>query len=103
MSADLSPGAQLALAGMNDAAVGAGEWTQEWERAIAYLATTGEPFTADDVRDLAGEPSDHPNACGAIFNRLAKRGVIARVGYRPSKRPILHAHPIALWIGGEAA
>lgn len=79
------------------------EWKRKWDAAIRDLARAGEPFTADDVRDRAGEPTDHPNACGARFNAAARSGLIERVGYRKSARPILHSHPIALWQGRVSA
>jgi hypothetical protein len=93
-------GAQLALEGMTLADGAASEeWKDRWDRAIAALARTGEEFTADDVRRIAGPPLDHPNAAGARFHAAARRGLIERTGYRKSARQILHAHPIAVWRG----
>ena len=72
-------------------------WAKKCDDAIARLAATGADFTADDVRAICGAPPNHPNAMGARFGAAAHDGVIKRVGYAPSKRPTLHAHPIAVW------
>ncbi len=74
-------------------------WKQDVDAAIVELAATGEPFTAEEVRELAGDPPDHPNAMGARFNAAARAGLIVRVGYRLARRASLHRHPIALWVG----
>lgn len=93
-------GEQLALVGMGLARDAASDaWKDRWNQAIAALARTGEEFTADDVRKIAGAPTDHENAAGALFNGAARRGLIRRVGYRKSARDVLHAHPIAVWKG----
>ncbi|MGH2595798.1 MAG: hypothetical protein ACRDH7_07520 [Actinomycetota bacterium] len=84
---------------MEAAEISAGEWRQTWEQAIRLLASIGDPFTSDDVRAIAGDPWDHPNACGSLFNRAARAGVIERIGYRKSERPRLHSHPLTLWRG----
>lgn len=46
-------------------------------RAIKQLATTGRPFTADDVRDLVGE-SDDPHMIGVAF-AVASRSKLIEV------------------------
>lgn len=74
-------------------------WKHNWRQAIALLAALGEPFTSDDVRGIAGEPWNHPNACGALFNGAARDGLIRQVGYRKSERARLHSHPLTLWQG----
>lgn len=91
--------AQLALVGMSTAEEAASDWTERWEATICRLAAAGGTFSADDVRDLAGEPVDHPNAAGALFMRLARRGVIRKAGYAPSRREVLHHHNIGRWEG----
>lgn len=95
---------QLAMDGMLLAEAAASpDWRERWSGAIAALASRGEAFTADQVREIAGEPDDHPNAAGALFHRAARSGLIRRVGYRKSARDVLHAHPIALWEGTSKA
>lgn len=74
-------------------------WKQLADAAIDRLAATGQPFTADDVRDLGIPDPTSPKAWGARFLFAAKAGRITRVGYVPSRRPSVHAHPIAQWIG----
>lgn len=99
----MTAGAQLALAGMERAdAAASPDWRTRWDKAIALLALSGEPFSADDVREIAGPPEDHPNACGARFLAASRSGLVRRVGYRKSSRAVLHAHPVALWEGIQA-
>lgn len=76
-------------------------WRAAADVAIAELAASGEEFTAEDVRRIAGDPT-HPNAMGARFRAAAQAGIIRRVGYRASSRVQLHAHPIAVWVGRSA-
>lgn len=74
-------------------------WKAACDRAIALLAAKPAPFTAEAVRALVGAPPHHPNAMGSRFLAAARAGLITRVGYAPSARPTLHAHPIAVWQG----
>lgn len=75
-------------------------WRAAVDDAILTLAVTGGEFTAEDVRAIAGDPPDHPNALGARFSSAAKRGEIVRVGFRIATRASRHSHPIAVWRGG---
>jgi hypothetical protein len=75
------------------------DWKDAWRQTIALLAAIGDPFCSDDVRAIAGDPWDHPNAAGAIMRRAATEGLIELIGYRKSERPALHSHPIGLWRG----
>lgn len=96
-------GQQLAIAGMTLADNAASpDWKARWDAAIVELAATGRTFCADDVREIAGAPTDHPNAAGARFQAARRAGLIRHAGYRKSARDVLHAHPIALWIGAAA-
>ncbi len=74
------------------------DWKARADRAILELAATREPFSADDVRDRAGDPV-HPNAMGARLLAAAKRGSIERVGLIRSTRPSCHAHLNPAWKG----
>lgn len=76
------------------------EWRAMVDAVIDTLAASGQPFTADDVNQLTGDsPTGSRGAAGARFNYAARRGVIRRIGYVPSRRPSVHAHPVALWVG----
>ena len=101
MSAEpVASGVQLALVGEAKAYGAASRpWKERWEETIRVLAEVGQPFTSETIRLIAGEPTDHPNAVGAIFSNLAHQGVIRRVGYVNAQRPSLHNHPIAEWVG----
>lgn len=78
-------------------------WKATVDQAIDHLAGLGEPFTADTVRALGVPDPASPRAWGARFLAAAKQGRIHRVGYTPSLRASVHAHPIALWKGGTPA
>jgi hypothetical protein len=75
------------------------DWKATADAAIDQLAATGQPFTADDVRALGVPDPDSRKAWGARFLSASRAGRIIRVGYVPSKRPSVHAHPIAQWRG----
>jgi len=77
------------------------DWKDAWRQTIRLLAAIGDPFCSDDVRAIAGDPWDHPNAAGSLFNSAAREGIIRHVGYRRSDRAALHRHPVALWVGVE--
>jgi hypothetical protein len=79
------------------------DWKDAWRQAITLLAGIGDPFTSDDVRAIAGEPWDHANATGSLFNAAARQGVIRRIGYRQSDRATRHKNVVALWIGADFA
>jgi hypothetical protein len=74
-------------------------WKSCADQAIDTLAAAGRPFTADDVRDLGVPDPTSPRAWGARFLTAARQGRIVRVGYVPSRRASVHAHPIAQWRG----
>lgn len=79
------------------------EWKTAVDRQIARLAATGRPFTADDVSTVVGDsPTGSQGAMGARFMAASRRGVIQRIGYVPSGRASVHAHPVAQWKGAAA-
>ncbi len=71
-------------------------WKSKADAAIQLLADSGESFTADDVRRIAGDPR-HPNAMGARLLKASRRGLIVCVGRRQSTRAECHAHANPLW------
>lgn len=75
-----------------------GEWVKKADAAIWWLAHKGLPFSAEDVRAYAGEPT-HPNAVGARFNAAARRGWIVKAGTVKASRSERHANEMRLWIG----
>lgn len=79
-------------------------WTRGcWQTAIGYWASTGWPFTADEVRELGVPDPQNPNAVGAQFMAAARAGLIRPVGFVQSRRPSRHAAWLRQWVGGEAA
>jgi hypothetical protein len=79
------------------------DWKDRVDAEISRRARQGDPFTADDVSAVVGDsPTGSQGAMGARFSHAARRGVIRRVGYVPSKRASVHGHPVAEWRGVAA-
>lgn len=74
-------------------------WKNAALEAITSLATSGRGFTAEDVREIAGDPPGHYNAMGAAVRAAATRGLIRKVGFTKATRASLHATELALWVG----
>lgn len=54
--------------------------------------------TVDDARDGLSIPEGVDPVClGAVPGGLARKHIIRRVGYIPSKRPEAHARPLSVW------
>lgn len=104
---DLDAGADAKAAGQELAAGSdrAFAWRTRALDAVRDLASTGLPFTADDVIAAVGLPDVGPNrnnAVGATFTAAARRGWIVKTGhYRQSRRVLAHARMIAVWVGAE--
>lgn len=80
------------------------EWTNTAWDALRQLALTGRPFTADDLTAIVGLPTGQVaekrnNAVGALFSKMARTGLIARIGYTTSSRKSGHATTIGVWRG----
>lgn len=73
--------------------------------AIEYLASTGEPFTSDDVLVLARHPDSYHrangsnNGIGTAFRRASTRGRIKAVGVEKSKQPHRKGGMVRIWVG----
>lgn len=65
---------------------------------IAKCAKTGEPFSANTIRDQLPE-GIRPGAIGGRFQYAARRGLIRPVGYVASTDPKTHSHPVRVWQG----
>lgn len=73
-------------------------WSQRYEEAIIAIARLQATVHVDDVRKIFTDDPVHPNAAGAPWMRLAKRGVIVRSGMtRPSTDPKKHRHAYPIW------
>ena len=69
---------------------------------LEYLLFTGKG-TIDDVRDRVELPwIVDPKLFGAVPGELAKAGIIRRVGYAPTCRPVARGRPITVWGIGDA-
>lgn len=73
-------------------------WKDAADAAIARLARTGRPFTAEDLTDLVGMPPRH-NAIGSRFTTAARAGLIEEIGYKQSTRAARHASRMLVWRG----
>lgn len=78
-------------------------WRLWAETELARLADSGEPFTADALRAVVGDPPDgeHVNGIGGLFLRASKAGRIEFVGYAVSQRPAARGRPIRVWRGAS--
>ena len=79
-----------------------GAWKSDTDAVIVFLASMGEPFTAEDVRASVGDPPHHPNAMGARFLKATRDGIIKRVGYVRPRRSSSHASIIGQYTGARA-
>jgi hypothetical protein len=79
------------------------DWKEATMAIIKAMASSGMTFNAEDVRKLAGDPPNHPNAFGAIFNAATRLKLIVRVGDIIAKRDNAHARRISLYKGARYA
>jgi len=77
------------------------DWRDEAEGIIRYLASTGQPFTADDLRDMGLAEPDHPNRFGALFNAMAHDEIIRCVGYAKARKVSRKGGRILVWQGAN--
>ena len=88
-----------------DAAAGAVDpvWWEKARNRVMYLAASGEDFTVDKVIEHVGLPNavevNANNSVGALINRMAKKGIIVRVGYDKASRLESKGRTIAIWRG----
>jgi len=79
------------------------DWKEATLAIIKAMASSGMKFHAEDVRNLAGDPPNHPNAFGAMFNAAVKMKLIVRVGDIMATRDNAHARRISLYKGARYA
>ena len=77
------------------------DWRAAAAKAIEMLAATGETFTADAVRRLAGDPPSAAGGLGAALGAAARAGVIEPYGYRRSRRSRRRGGVVTVWRGRE--
>lgn len=63
-------------------------------------ARTGEPFSANDVRDELRTVGVSRASTGALFGSAIRAGTLTRVGYVRSTDVGTHAKPVMLYVGG---
>lgn len=78
-----------------------GAWLDQAEWAISVLARKPFPFTAEDVRKIAGDP-ERVNSMGAVLSAAKKKGLIEVDGYALATRPEGHARLMRRWRGSGA-
>jgi hypothetical protein len=72
-------------------------WRHDTERIVRQLIAAGNAITADVARDHGAHEPPSPNAWGALFNALAREGLIARAGNTISRRPSAHGREVKVW------
>ncbi len=78
---------------------GSAWWCSCADQALAYLASTGLPFSADDLWDLGVPAPDHPCRVGGAVHAAAKAGLIRQTGFALSRRASRHAGVQRIWVG----
>ncbi len=78
---------------------GSAWWRSCADAAIAYLASTGLPWSSDDLYDLGLPPADHPCRIGGAVHAAAKAGLIRQTGFALSRRRSRHAGVLRVWVG----
>ena len=72
-------------------------WRQGALREISIMAANGLEFTADDVRQVVGEP-DHPNRWGGVWLAARRAGLVVPTGeVRPSTTASRHGSLVRVW------
>jgi hypothetical protein len=74
-------------------------WQRNVRRAVLTLCRADITFTAETVREMAGDPPGAPNAMGAALHALAEEGLIVEVGSTRSKRPEARGRRVLVWRG----
>ena len=76
-------------------------WDVAAQKAMTQLASTGEPFTAHDFRELLGDAKPHhPNTIGSFFRHARADGLIRPTGrFIESPTPSRHAAAVREWVG----
>ncbi len=80
-------------------------WKTLAEIRVRRLASSGLPFTIEDVYDTVGRPPRHFNSAGALLGSLARSGapIVWSGMVRPATTPSRHGGLIRVWIGKESA
>ena len=73
-------------------------WKRAADAAIERLARCGVRFSAEDVRDICGDPL-HPAAFGPRLQAAARRDLIRVVGITTGQRPASRGRVLRLYEG----
>jgi hypothetical protein len=98
--ADWFVGWQHQQKGMAVAEAGTDPWWRSCcDAGIAYLASLEVPFDAYALAELGVPEPSSSNHWGPRLSAAAKAGLIARVGYQPSRRPRTALSAVSVWQG----
>lgn len=84
-------------------------WKEAFREEVKRQASTGLPFTSEDVTNVIGLPAgdgagmNANNGVGAMMNSMARQGVIVSAPNRvtESQRDSRHGSRIGVWIGSQ--
>lgn len=77
-------------------------WIEEAEKTIKAFASSGQPFTSDELWRVLPPPTE-PRALGAALGSASRHKVIKPTGrWILSTRESCHNRPIREWIGSQA-
>lgn len=81
------------------------EWTETTARFVRALASTGQPFTTDEVWHMLDEhcpvKAPNPKAMGGLMLRMRNREhvIVPMFTYYATIRPQSHSAPKQCWLG----
>lgn len=99
--ASLDEGRRRRDEGMRAAALNTNvPWKRLAQRALSELAASGQPFTAEDLRERVGRPlGSHDSALSSLFGNAARRNEIVACGYTQATRAEARGRVLRVWRG----
>lgn len=71
-------------------------WIERASEVIERFASSGETFSADDVRVITGDPI-RPGSLGGVFRSAVRQGLVTPAGIATSNRVVRHGGIQRLW------
>lgn len=104
----LKIGSGSTLTGLSDSVHAAFEYAdQDWKflavETARSLASTGEPFTVDDLRRLGVPEPDKPQRWGSLFAALRVQGVVGLYSLTLHRTQSGESRSLRVWIGTGTA
>lgn len=103
----LKLGSDSTLTGLSDGVQAGYEYAdQDWmgraERTARALASFGDPFTVDDLRNHGVPEPDKPQRWGSLFAALRAKGVVRLHGLALHRTQSGESRSLRVWVGTDA-